>query len=51
MKYNINKIAILTLVTVLGLSCESDDKIVDTILEEVGTGAILRTIDETNNLV
>ncbi|PRX53692.1 hypothetical protein [Flagellimonas meridianipacifica] len=51
MKTNNNKIAVLSLALATLFACESDDKIVDTILEEVGTGAIIRTIDEDNDLV
>lgn len=41
---------------VLGLifgmsSCSTDDKIVDEVLNNVGTGAILRTLSQTNDLV
>ena len=51
MKTNNNKIAVLGLALATLVACESDDKIVDTILAEVGTGAVIRTIDETNDLV
>ena len=49
MKTYLNKILLLGLV--IGISCETEDKIVDIILEDVGSGAVLRTRDETNNLV
>ncbi|MEM9078537.1 MAG: hypothetical protein AAGC43_15960 [Bacteroidota bacterium] len=51
MKTNNNKIAALGLAVATLFACESDDKIVDTILAEVGTGAVIRTIDEDNDLV
>ncbi len=51
MKTNNSKITILGLALATLFACESDDKIVDTVLAEVGTGAIIRTIDETNDLV
>ena len=50
MKTYVNKILLLGLITGI-ISCETEDKIVDVILEDVGTGAVLRTRDETNNLV
>ena len=48
--YN-NKIAILGVALATLFACDTDDKIVDGILEDVGTGAIIRTIDEDNDLV
>ncbi len=48
--YN-NKIAILGLALATLVACDTDDKVVDGILADVGTGAIIRTIDEDNNLV
>lgn len=50
MKKYINKIAILGLALGITCSCETDDKVVDEILAQVGTGGILRTRDEVNNL-
>ncbi|WP_394747237.1 hypothetical protein [Spongiimicrobium salis] len=51
MKRYITKIMVFGLAVSTIFSCSSDDKIVDQILEGVGTGAILRTRSETNNLV
>lgn len=51
MKTNNNKIAVLGLALATLFACETDDKIVDEILAEVGTGAVIRTIDEDNDLV
>ncbi|WP_299000062.1 hypothetical protein ACOKFD_08480 [Flagellimonas sp. S174] len=51
MKTNNYKIAILGLALATLVACETDDKIVDEILAEVGTGAVIRTIDEDNDLV
>ncbi len=51
MKKYINKIAVLSLALGVICSCDDDEKVVDQILEEVGTGAVLRTIDEDNDLV
>ncbi len=51
MKTRYNKIAILGLAAATFFACETDDKIVDGVLEDVGTGAIIRTIDEDNDLV
>ncbi|MGB5822034.1 MAG: hypothetical protein WBG90_21305 [Saonia sp.] len=51
MKRYINKIIVLGVTLGILHSCETDDKIVDGILDGFGVGAIIRTIDETNNLV
>ncbi len=51
MKRIINKIIILGITIGIVSSCESNEKIVDQILEEVGTGAILRTRGQNNALV
>ncbi|TAI49682.1 hypothetical protein [Flagellimonas allohymeniacidonis] len=51
MKTRYNKIAILGLAAATFFACETDDKIVDGVLADVGTGAIIRTIDEDNDLV
>jgi len=52
MRKNSNKILVLGLALGTFLwSCSSDDKIVDIVIDEVGTGAVLRTRSETNNLV
>ncbi|UII74933.1 hypothetical protein LV716_11765 [Flagellimonas sp. HMM57] len=48
--YN-NKIAILGLALATLFACDDDEKVVDQILAQVGTGAVIRTIDETNDLV
>ncbi|AWX43819.1 hypothetical protein HME9304_00810 [Flagellimonas maritima] len=48
--YN-NKIAILGLALATLIACDDEEKVVDEILAQVGTGAVLRTIDEDNNLV
>ncbi|MEM9364199.1 MAG: hypothetical protein AAGA43_16275 [Bacteroidota bacterium] len=51
MKTNNNKIAVLGIALATLFACETDDKIVDEILADVGTGAVIRTIDEENDLV
>ncbi|WP_343485506.1 hypothetical protein [Allomuricauda sp. d1] len=51
MKRYYSKIAIVGLALIAFFACETDDKVVDGILEEVGTGAVIRTIDEDNDLV
>nr|WP_299343344.1 hypothetical protein [Allomuricauda sp.] len=48
--YN-KRIAILGLAIATLFACDDEDKVVDEILATVGTGAVLRTIDEDNNLV
>ncbi|MGB3150185.1 MAG: hypothetical protein WBB27_05935 [Maribacter sp.] len=51
MKKYIDKIVILGLILGISNSCDTDEKIVDQILAQVGTGGVIRTIDEDNNLV
>ncbi|QLG46077.1 hypothetical protein [Costertonia aggregata] len=51
MKKYINKIAIIGSALCIAYSCDTDEKVVDEILAQVGTGAVLRTIDEDNELV
>lgn len=46
-----NKIVLTSVAFGLFWSCELEDKTVDEILSQVGTGAIIRTISQVNNLV
>ncbi|WP_147405095.1 MULTISPECIES: hypothetical protein [Aquimarina] len=48
---NITKYLSLTLLSILTLGCSGDDKIVDRILDDVTSGAVLRTRDTDNNMV
>ena len=48
---NIYKTTISAAAIGLLMACDADNKIVDDVLESTSTGAIVRTISETNNLV
>ncbi|MGB6151364.1 MAG: hypothetical protein WBG48_05180, partial [Pricia sp.] len=50
MKNMNSKTALLLGLSIITLSCE-ETTTVDQVLDEVGTGAVLRTRDEINNLV
>ncbi|MFS4467046.1 hypothetical protein [Maribacter sp. 2210JD10-5] len=51
MKKYISKIVALGLILGFYYSCDTDEKVVDQILAQVGTGGVIRTIDEDNDLV
>lgn len=48
---NIYKITISAAAISLLMACDADNKVIDDVLEDVSTGAIIRTIDEDNDLV